>query len=320
MADLLRKQLNLEALIHNKAMCGISIGLLLALVVAVALVGPARTQQVSSNRLSLGPQAKIQTPISLAINPQSEYDFHSRNDIESLRKSFANQHTELLLYQYTPMPAIFSQIEDGKPWWGLDGQVFYDSGSRSIDGLSEESRFINNPFILVCANMILSGYQYEAGKFPTKEDLALSGLPLECAPSQAVIYPRESREEITYNVTAFMKASAKIVDLPERLGNVPFDVVAYNARDFGFNYLAISPRYSQNIARTHDRPIEIAQYIHCGGSCGYNGGCNNMSPYIEGLHQLSLKNLPAQACVYLWRARPTSVEQPPDFLVQLNFI
>lgn len=294
-------------------------GVLLAIVVAVLIVKPGKTQQISSNRLSLGPQAKVQSPLSLAINPPSEYDFQSRIEIENLRKSFANQHTELLLYQYTPMPAIFSQIEDGKPWWGLDGQVFFDTGSRSIDGLSEESRFINNPFMLACANMVLSGYHYET-KFASKEDLALSGLPLECAPSQAVIYPRESREEITYNVTSFLQSSAKIVDLPNQLGNAPFDVVAYNARDFGFNYLAISPRYSQNINRTSDRPIEIAQYIHCGGSCGYNGGCNNMSPYIEGLHQLSLKALPAQAFVYLWRARPTSVNQAPDFLVQLNFI
>ena len=90
-------------------------GVLLAIVVAVLIVKPGKTQQISSNRLSLGPQAKVQSPLSLAINPPSEYDFQSRIEIENQRKSFANQHTELLLYQYTPMPAIFSQIEDGKP-------------------------------------------------------------------------------------------------------------------------------------------------------------------------------------------------------------
>lgn len=309
-----------EAFRERKAIsCGI-FAVLAAVIFALIIIKPGKTQQVSSNRLSLGEQAKVQSAFNLNINPPSEYDFHSRLEIENLRKSFANQHPELLLYQYTPMPAIFNQIEDGKPWWGLDGQVFYDSGSRSIDGLSEESRFINNPFMLVCANMLLSGYEYESSKFPSKEDFALSGLPLECPPSQAVIYPRESREVISYNVTNFIQTSAKILDLPLQLGNAPFDVVAYNARDFGFNYLAVSPRYSQNVNRTSDRPIEIVQYIHCGGSCGYNGGCNNMSPYIEGLHSLSLKALPAQAFIHLWRARPSSVDQAPDFIVQLNFI
>lgn len=322
MADLIRKQSQWQPKKFFKALKGAPLALLSAALLAMALltVTPVRTQQISSNRLSLGPLAKVQSGISLGINAPSEYDFHSRAEIENLRRAFANQHPELLMYQYTPMPAIFSQIEDGKPWWGLDGQLFFDSGNRSIDGLSEESRFINNPFMLVCANMVLDGYQYESSKFPSKEDFALSGLPLGCAPIQAAIYPRESREEITYNVTNFMLASAKIVDLPKQLGSAPFDVVAYNARDFGFNYIAVSPRYSRNINKTSERPIEITQYIHCGGSCGYSGGCNNMSPYIEGLHTLSLKGLPAQACVYLWRARPTSVDQAPDFMVTLNFI
>jgi hypothetical protein len=322
MADPIRKQPQWQSKKISKALKGAPLALLAAAILAAALltVRPVRPQQISTNRLSLGPQAKVQSGMSLGINAPSEYDFHSRIEIENLRKAFANQHPELLLYQYTPMPAIFSQVEDGKPWVGLEGELFYGEGNRIIDGLSEESRFINNPFMLACASMVLDGYQYESNKFPSKEDFALSGLPLECAPSQAAIYPRESREEITYNVTNFMLASAKIVDLPKQLGSAPFDVVAYNARDFGFNYIAVSPRYSRNINKTSDRPIEIIQYIHCGGSCGYNGGCNNMSPYTEGLHALTLKGLPAQACVYLWRARPTSVDQTPDFMVTLNFI
>ena len=320
MAEQIRKQSFLEKFKTKNTFSLTFLCLMAAASMTVATINDVRTQQLSTNRLSLGPQAKVQTGVSLAINSASEYDFHSRSEIENLRRNCANQHPELLLYQYTPMPAIFSQIEDGKPWWGLDGQLFFDSGDKSIDGLSEESRFVNNPFMLVCANMVLDGYQYESSKFPSKEDFALSGIPLDCTASQVAIYPRESREEITYNVTNFLQASAKIVDLPKQLGSAPFDVVAYNARDFGYNYLAVSPRFSQNINKTSDRPIEIAQYIHCGSSCGYNGGCNNMSPYIEGLHGLSLKKLPAQACVYLWRSRPTSVEQTPDFIVQLNFI
>lgn len=289
---------------------------------AIVFISPplASPQQVSSNRLSLGPSAKVQSFVNLAINPPTEFDFKSRSEIENWRRTCVYQHSELLLYQYTPMQAIFSQIEDNKPWWGLNGQFFYDSGSRSIDGLSEESRFINNPFMLVCANMVITGYLFENSKYPTKEDLANTPIPLECAASQAVIYPRESRQEITYNVSNYLRACAKIVDLPKQLGNAPFDLVAYNARDFGFNYIAVSPRYSRNINKVSERPIEIIQYIHCGNSCGYNGGCNNMSPGIEALDGLTLKGVPAQACVYLWRNRPSSVEQTPDFIVTINFI
>lgn len=296
--------------------------LAIALLAALALIVPqtAAPQQVSSNRLSLGPQAKVQSFVNLAINPPTEFDFKSRSEIENWRRNCAYQHSELLLYQYTPMQAIFGQIEDNKPWWGLDGQFFYDSGNRSIDGLSEESRYVNNPYMLVCANMVITGYLFENSKYPTKEDLANSQIPLECAPSQAVIYPRESRQEITYSVSNYLRACARIVDLPKQLGNAPFNLVAYNARDFGFNYIAVSPRYSRNINKTSDRPIEITQYFHCGNSCGYPGGCNNMSPGIDGLDGLTLQGVPAQACVYLWRNRPSSVEQQPDFMVTIKFI
>lgn len=294
--------------------------------VLFALASTARAaskakDESANNSLAVGSQAKIQA-VNLAINAPTKIDFKSRKEIESLRREFVFQHPELLLYRYEPYSKIFGQIVDGKPWWGLNGQLFYDSGNQSIEGLSEETRFINNPYLLVAANMVLDGYTFSTDRYASKADLARTALPLDCEPAQIYFYPPQAREDITYNVSNFLKESARYVDLPKQLSSAKFDLVAYNARDFGYNFLAVSPQYSRNISRTHATPVPINQFIHCGNSCGYPGGCNNMSPYSKELFDLTLGALPAQAVIYLWKKKPQAPSQlqRPDFMVILNFI
>ena len=47
---------------------------------------------------------------------------------------------------------MFGQVEDGRPWWGIEGQYFHGPGQRSIEGPSEESCFVLNPFLLVAVD------------------------------------------------------------------------------------------------------------------------------------------------------------------------
>lgn len=292
---------------------------LVVLVILVKRIGPAaRAYEESSNRLALGRDAKVKDYMSLAINPATDLNFKSKQEVLAWRTQYAMQHPELLLYQYTPAHAVFEAIEDGKPWWGMKGQMFFGPGQRSIEGASEETRFLNNPFLLVQANMVMDEFTYSTSQFKNKEDLANTDMPLECSPQSAYIYPSGRTEQITYNVTEFLSRTSEATHARNKLSSAKFDLVAYNAKDMGFNWISVSRQYSVNVDKA-TTPIAIDQYIHCGGTCGYPGGCNNMSPYNEHLFGLSLKDLPARVVVYLWNKRPASEAESADFLVILNF-
>lgn len=273
--------------------------------------------QQSQNRLAVGADAKVAGPMYLNYNAPSALNFLSKEAVFNQRINAAAQHTELLYYRYSPSANVFDQIEDGKSWWGMRGQLFWGSGERSIEGDAEESRFINNPFMLVQANMVFERLSFAQSLFKSKEDLASTNLPLDCAPQSAVFNARDRRLEINYDVTRFVEQTMQITKAKQDLSRLQFDLVAYNARDMGYNWIGLSRAYSVNIDK-YFAPIAIDQFIHCGGSSGYPGGSNNMSPFNDKLFNLSLKALPARACIHLWRNPPRG-EENPDFQVLLNF-
>ena len=90
-------------------------------------------------------------------------------------------------------------------------------------------------------------------------------------------------------------------------------LIAYNARDLRFNYLYVDTGQSDGVvsANNERKAVEVRQYIHCGGSCGYAGGCNNMSPTQAEL-DIELTKVPAKAYIKLWRDNPKSVDGPSD--------
>lgn len=289
----------------------------LLLVILVKRILPsARAYEESSNRLALGQEAKVKDYLALTINPPTDINFKSKQEVLAWRGQYVMQHPELLLYQYSPAKAVFEAIEDGKPWWGMKGQMFFGPGMRAIEGASEETRFLNNPYLLVQANMVMDEFPYSLSYFRNKEELANTAMPLECPPQSAYIYPLQRVEQINYDVSAFINNTSEATHAGAKLNNAKFDLVAYNAKDMGFNWLSVS-KHSTNVDKTTG-PINIDQYIHCGGTCGYPGGCNNMSPYNEHLFGLTLKSLPARVAVYLWNKRPAN-EDNADFLVILNF-
>ena len=97
-------------------------------------------------------------------------------------------------------------------------------------------------------------------------------------------------------------------------------IVAYNARDFGFSYFYIDRARSENISsKSAKEPASINQYIHCGGSCGYPGGCNNMSPDQSEL-KIKVSALPAEAHIKLWKNKPAGKDQAPDMTFVITMI
>jgi len=129
-------------------------------------------------------------------------------------------------------------------------------------------------------------------------------------------FPGDAKALAVYDVTDYDAALKRWQDkLATSAINRKFGLVAYNAKDFGFNLMHVSPTASANISSEHKfrEPIEIEQYLHCGDSSNYPGGCNNMSPEVKAIDTLSYMRLPARVAICLWKQRPVSVAQRPDF-------
>lgn len=94
-----------------------------------------------------------------------------------------------------------------------------------------------------------------------------------------------------------------------------------NARDLGFAYASIPVSLLTNIhlPENVDEAREIPQFVHCGGSCGYPGGCNNMSPNSNWLDNCQITDLPADITLFLWRQRPSGPQAQPDFRYTIHY-
>ena len=278
-----------------------SVGLWLVIValagLAVSLLGLWYLLQPAPNRntLTIGSAAR-EAGIDIAIQPAIELDFMSKAEVLKLRVEAVQKYPGLIVGEYKPAEAVFGQIVDGRPWWGIVGHFHSGAGEDSIEGPSEESRFILNPYLLVVAD------------FYGRADGQLSA-PLYCAPRRLHWEPAAALAESDYDSECVAQMDGR------------FDLIVYNARDLNLNYIYVRYADSQNV--THwDPPTQayaIPQFIHQGGSCGYPGGCNNMSPATPEIDSLTVTGLPAKVVAWLWRARPASVEQQPDMVFVLHF-
>ncbi len=117
---------------------GILLGFLL-LLIASATYSHAETNTELNTKPS----------INIGINPMIELDFLTKEDIYDIRSKYVLLHPELLPGSYNPSEEVFGQIASGKPWWGILGLSYYGDGEKSIEGNSEDSRLLVNPFLLV---------------------------------------------------------------------------------------------------------------------------------------------------------------------------
>ena len=263
---------------------------------------------IASAPLRLGQEAVSLIPVNIRLNEPVELDGKTRAEVFALRNDYVLKENHLIKGRYRPSPAIFGQITDGKPWWGLMGQYCNGPGEKSIEGASEESRFLANPFLLLGVN----------------ENMAWT-VNGSCFP----VYPRPISLEwdaankmatVTYDMSRFFKEWSEV---PPRAFGPSYYLVNYNARDFGFNYVAAVKKFSYNIkplnkARLFKEPIYLRAFIHAGGSCGYPGRCNNQSP-AEGDIEFWVPKLPARMECKLWKKRPADINQPADFTFVLKF-
>jgi hypothetical protein len=277
--------------------------LVLAIIaICLIIVSVILLPKPNRNALAIGKSAKAEK-IDIVIQSPVELDFYSKDDVLKLRQDAVEQYPELLAHKYSPSDAVFGKIVDGLPWWGIEGQFFYYRGEKSITGASEEARFILNPYILVAA-------EYPDWWQGVIREDQLSTFPLYCVPHDLQWRPQEAYAEITYAASCIASRQ-----------DLPFYLVAYNARDLNLNYIYVSYQDSINIAN-HDLPQEPyanPQFLHQGGSCGYPGGCNNMSPYTPEIDGLHVTSFPAKVVIWLWKQQPVSLEQEPDMKFVIHF-
>ena len=246
----------------------------------------------------------------IPVVPPEEFDgltqrevLQRRRDRVAALRTLGNL-SALIPESYEPLSALYGAIEDRAPWWGLEGLYFHGPGQRSIDGPAEETRFLLNPLLLVglqenYAHTTRENPRDYRSYYPILEDLELD-------PAAPLVIAR-------YNVRGFLDYLRRTKPAEQQDGQLYLST--YNARDFGYNYFAFDSGRSHHIAPQVNKgaPIPNLQFLHRGGSCGFPGGCNNMSPFQPEL-VLSLSTLPARLAIKLWRELAPSIEAPADVL------
>ncbi|MCL4457769.1 MAG: hypothetical protein M1147_10745 [Nitrospirae bacterium] len=257
------------------------------------------------NALSINNLAKEEM-LEIELQPVTELDFKSKAEVLKLRTEAVYKHSHLILGDYKPSEPIFGQMEDCAPWWGVLGMSYYGNGEKSIEGPSLQSISILNPYLLVVPDFYF-------GWSPAQVSIAEVGraeYPTHCEPRSLRWYPKLKHAEAVYEASCARLSSNSAISL-----------MAYNARDFNLNYIYVSYKDSRNIFKQNPptEPYLNPQFIHRGSSCGYPGGCNNLSPSTPPIDNIKIINWPAQVVVWFWKDRPSSVEMPPDMTFIIKF-
>jgi hypothetical protein len=255
-------------------------------------------------------ETQSDSEISIPLRPPAEFDFKTKQEIYAIRRERVLQYQQFAPADYRPSEKVFGQIQDNRPWWGLLGLSYYGPGQNSIEGASEESRFIINPYILV---------GLEHNEAYTQQNTSLPVVPIY--PEPVFLYWNISGRtgRIAYNVGSFWNIYRKYN--PNMNLGQEFSLVTYNAQDFGYNYIGVvtDELINVNVSIPLESVIELMQLIHCGGSCGYSGGCNNMSPHQTAM-DIYVTALPAHICLKLWKVKPSASNDKPDMTFAIDMI
>ncbi|HXT01359.1 MAG TPA: hypothetical protein VN915_11835 [Elusimicrobiota bacterium] len=269
---------------------------------------PASTEPAPVT-LYLGSAVKAPGEIQIPLAPLAKFDGFTKAQIYDIRRHAIAEHPELTGKSYEPSDYVFGSIEDGKPWWGLEGLYFYGDGPNGNAGPSEESRFLPNPFLLV-------GIRESMARTGATPDGSTNYYPY---PTRLAWNAAESSARVEYSVSQYFDFTANHAYSPEYRRQ--FQFVLYNARDLGFRYFALDRARSKGISliQDTDEPRSARQFIHRGPSCGVAGGCNNMSPHAKEF-LFDVPAAPAKAVLKLWRTKPDDSNAPADMTYTIDMI
>lgn len=271
--------------------------------------GAQQGMSFGGNTLAIGSAATPGT-VRVSLHPLEEFDFLPLAEIFRRRTALLRKETTLAPQTYSPSSLVFGEMEEKKPYWGINGIFLYGPGERSIEGASEESRFILNPYLLV--GVIESHAFIPRSPQFTGEDVYPRPLELE-------LNAHDRTARVRYDVTRFFRYLKHIGSWDP--DSSVLNLVAYNARDLGFNFLWVDATISPGISwfGEPNTAAPIIQMLHTGGSCGFPGGCNNMSP-ADNRMLFSVAMLPAKISLKLWRDAPKSVRDEADMRYTIELV
>ena len=192
-------------------------------------------------------------------------------------------------------------------------QCLYERTNKSdIEGASEESRYINNPALLVGVEYAF--YDYYCGERGSEE-----------IPYSTPINMYYGKEKNTIEIT--------FVSLPycTQKGKTWYSLKGLNARDLGYKYAYIDKELStfdiQFVEETNisNSIVEFQDFIHVGGSCGHESGCNNASPNQPSLNfyysceDFTKYSKNKTIYIKLWKNMPNSPAEPADIIQIIRF-
>lgn len=147
---------------------------------------------IKGNKLNLDSNDK--NTYNIAINSPTELDFLSKEKIFNQRKMYTSMQQKFIDKKYTPSEEVYGQIESNKPWWGQIGINCHATSKTSLQGLSEESRFLNNPLLLLGVD---TNYAFNVPKWNC------SGF--YPSPFGLKITPHTRTIDVTYNLSNFFE-------------------------------------------------------------------------------------------------------------------
>ena len=265
----------------------------------------------------------VQRPLPLGGKTKAE--------VLALRRKSIREIFGMDALGYKPYVPVFNQIVDGKPWWGIRGIYCYwpeanvPPGSfcakrddLNIEGASRLSRSILNPLLLIDVDSIdfvnfhYDGKEYQSHPDSRAEENVPSGY---YGPHLLRWWPGERRMEAHYDTSERFRSLMAVKDTdPSMSRYLVMGLHVINARDFGFNWMYIDLSKSEKIYQSVHvaMPFQLQDFIHCGSSCGYPGGCNNVSPTTQELNWVLAQAIPAKIHALLWQDKPASLDTRPD--------
>ena len=257
--------------------------------------------------------------VDLHINPTSDYDYMTKREIYDLRKRYVSESV-FAKEGYEPNEDVFGQIVDNMPWWGnLSCDILNYQGDYSyrIEGDSKLSTIINNP-----ANLVGLYKLFMPWDDPYYGDYCTADYS-KFLPASLKYNKKDNIFIVSYRVPPeFVKYKIGVTGLKGGK-NIPMQLSGINALDFGYRY--VYGYDSKNIKILYQEDSDIfsdvqtfKDFIHLGGSCQYQDGCNNLSPLQKGLI-FYVHDLPAQISLKLWKKSPASKDSKADAYFKIVF-
>ena len=244
----------------------------------------------------------------IAYNFPDSLSGKSKEEVFELRKEYVAKSI-FASDDYSPSEEVFGEIESGKPWIALNICRNPETSVSWTDGPSEEARFINNPTILVALEHPFAFIEGDNYEWCTSK--------LNNMIPKRILYDKDNNE-----ISVFYK------QLPFTTNNGDYySFNGINARDFGYKYAYVdlskstyNPEFT-NEENVSNQIAEFQNYIHLGGSCGVEGGCNNGSPDQPMLnfynHRTEMSGKNGMIYIKLWKNPPASPDDEPDIVEKI---